>query len=410
MEPSKATGYHQIMGLIARMDNWTLVVCIALATSMSAFAFGRTWKTHRSLRGSGSFALAFLFGTISCILFTLVPDSTPITRFLNIVVGDTLVICVYALLLMGVEQFFGARRVTRIGWLLVAAAFLLVVYFTEIHDSVSARILVNDVCVFAIRVFIGVELLRHAGRRHLRTLSGLMFLYALLNLYGIWDTIYHQGPRNAHEWMLNSNPQQLSLLTTLIFFIAIGQLLLLVLNGELMRQLEEEATKDFMTGTLNRRGSERALTAEMARSQRYGLAMSIALLDVDQFKQINDSLGHAEGDRTLILVAKSIESSLRAYDSVGRFGGDEFLIIMPNTPAEEALTVMERLRAEMANRPIDAVALSIGVTCMASRETNASLLARVDEALYQAKQDGRNCTRLRLPAGKLQTSNARQAS
>jgi len=385
------------MGLITRMDNWTLVVCIALATSMSAFAFGRTWKTHRSLRGSGAFALAFLLGTLSCIFFTLVSDATPITRFLNTVLGDSLVISVYALLLMGVEQFFGVRRATPFGWLLVVACFLLTFYFTFTHDLISGRILVNDLCTFILRVLIGIELIRHASRRNVRILSGVMFFYALLSLASIWDTLYREGPHNAHEWMQNKSLQQLSLLTTLIFFIATGQLLLLLLNSELVLQLEAEATRDFMTGTLNRRGIERALKAEMNRSRRYNMALSIALIDIDCFKQINDSLGHAEGDRVLLSISKALEDSLRAYDAIGRFGGDEFLIVMPNTPASEAFTVMERLRIEIARLPYEAVTLSIGISKMAFNETYTALLASADEALYRAKQDGRNCTRLRLP-------------
>ena len=385
------------MHLLGLLDNWTLVVCIALSTSLSAYSFARVWKTNRSLRGSGSFALAFAVGTASCILFTLVPDSTPFLKFLNTPLGDSLVLCVYALLLSGLEQFFRVRRTTWYGWAVVAVGFTLTCYYTEGHDLIRARILVNDVCTLILRVLIGVELLRNADRKHLRTLASLMFLYALFSLVGTTETLLHAGPRDAHAWMQSRGQQSISLLSMLVFFIAVGQLLLLLLNGELVLQLREEATRDFMTGTLNRRGVERALRAEIGRSHRYGMALSVGLVDLDSFKQVNDKLGHAEGDRTLISVAQHIEGSLRAYDSVGRLGGDEFLVILPNTRTAEALFVMERLRETVARSAQHGVTLSIGVTTLAAaNETMLSLLARVDAALYQAKEDGRNCARVLL--------------
>jgi diguanylate cyclase (GGDEF)-like protein len=386
------------MHLLGQMDNWTLVVAISIVASMSAFAFGRVWQTQVSLRGSRSFAFAFLLGTISCFLFTLVPDSTYILRFFNTVVGDSLVLCVYALLLTGIEQFFSVRRVAPYAWGLVGLAAMTLWYFTFVHDLIAAREAVEDVVTFLLRVAIGVELIRHPGRRHLRTLSGLMFLYSAISLFNLWETVRRPGPRNAYEWMHAQSLEQFSLFTTLVFFIAVGQLLFLILNGELVLQLKDEATHDFMTQTLNRRGSERALTAEMGRSQRFSMDLSVALVDVDRFKQINDTLGHAEGDRILKSVARSIEGSLRAYDSVGRFGGDEFVVILPNTSAAEAFNVVERVRQHAAGLGAEGATLSIGLTSMARQESAAALLARVDQALYQAKQDGRNCTRLQLCA------------
>jgi diguanylate cyclase (GGDEF)-like protein len=386
------------MHLMGQMDNWTLVVSIAIVTSMSAFAFGRVWQSQEGLRGSRSFAFAFLLGTISCFLFTLVPDSTQILRFFNTVVGDSLVLCVYALLLTGIEQFFAVRRVAPFAWILVGFAAIALWYFTFTRDLIVARETVEDLVTFLLRIAIGVELIHHPGRKHLRTLSGLMFIYAALSLFSIWNTLQRPGPRNASEWMHAQSLEQFSLFTTLVFFIAVSQLLFLILNGELVLQLKEEATLDFMTHTLNRRGSERALAAEMGRSQRFSMDLSIALVDVERFKQINDTLGHAEGDRILKLVAHSIQDTLRAYDSVGRFGGDEFVVILPNTPAAEAFKVMERVRQHTAGISAESATLSIGLTSMAKDESATALLSRVDQALYQAKQDGRNCTRLQLCA------------
>ena len=394
------------MHLLGLLDNWTLIVAIALTTSMAAFAFGMTWGTHRSLRGSGEFALAFLAGTLTCLLFTLVPDTTPLLRFFNTVVGDTLVALVYALILTGVEHFFGVRRLTRAAWLLVGLVFALTWYFTSVRDSITARILVNDTTTLAFRLLIGIELLRHPRRRHLRTLSGLMFLFAAISAVDLWDTLIHAGPHNAQEWMHRQSHQQLSLLVTLFFFVAIGQLLFLLLNGELVRQLEQQATHDFITGTLNRLGLDRILDAEISRSHRDGRTLSAAIVDIDRFKQINDSLGHAEGDRTLIAIAHAIRDGLRRYDCVGRLGGDEFLVLLPNTPSLEALRVMERLREAVAALNSNGATLSVGLTSLVRGETSQILLARADEALYQAKQNGRNLVRTLAPPPQAATDSS----
>ena len=395
------------MHLLGLLDDWTLIVAIALTTSMAAFAFGRTWGTHRSLRGSGEFALAFLVATVSCLLFTLVSDTTPLTRFVNTVIGDSLVPLVYALLLAGVECFFGVRRFTRAGWLLVVLAFALIWYFTSLHDDIAARMLILEATTLIFRLLIGVELLLHPRRRYLRTLSALMFLFAAVNAFALWDTLAHVRPRNAQEWMHRQSHEQLSLLLTLFFFVAAGQLLFLLLNGELVRQLERQATHDFITGTLNRLGLDRLLDAEISRFRRDGRTLSAAIIDIDSFKQINDTLGHAEGDRTLVAIAHAIRDGMRRYDCVGRLGGDEFLVLLPGTPHPEALRVMDRLRKTTAVLNSNGATLSIGLTWMARGESSQALLARADAALYRAKQDGRNRVHSIPPAP--QTSSADHA-
>ena len=318
-------------------------------------------------------------------------------RLLNIVCGDTFVIFVYAFLLTGIEQFFGARRLIRPAWLLAVIAFALNIYFTAVQDSLLARLLISGCFTFLYRLILGIEVVRQAPRKHLRTLSALMFAFAAISLVGIWSVVSHPIPNNADEWLQSRGTEAAAVFLQFIFVLGSGQLLFLLLNGELLNQVENEATRDYITGTLNRRGIERVLVGEMGRSARFGMPLSIGLVDLDGFKKINDSFGHAEGDRALLAVSRCIQKSLRAYDTVGRFGGDEFLVILPNSSAVEALKVMERLRMESAQTSAETVTLSIGVSSMLPNEPHCDLLARADQALYLAKQDGRNCTRMSLP-------------
>ncbi|SFS14545.1 diguanylate cyclase (GGDEF) domain-containing protein [Granulicella pectinivorans] len=375
------------MAIIERLDNWTLFLCIALSTSMSAFAFARIWRTNRTVRGAGHFALAFLFGTAGCFFIAFLPDNTPLFHLAGNVIEDTLVRAVYALLLIGVDRFFGVRRASRFAWPIVAIALVLTVFFTLIIDSNRVNLIITDLVTFFFRISIAIELLRHTGRRHLRPLSALMFVFALLSLEATWDSIAHP----VSTIVLDTKGQQsLALFTTLFFFIATGQLLLLILNGDLVRQLQDEATRDFLTSALNRRGAERILAAEIDRAHRFRIPLAVALVDIDRFKEINDTLGHAEGDKTIVAVARTIDRNLRTYDSVGRFGGDEFLVVLPNTPTQEGLQVLERLRREVEETTPPATTLSIGLTTLSHADTLLSLLARADEALYKAKAEGRN--------------------
>lgn len=379
------------MQVLGNLDIATLMSCIALACFLFAYAFFRLWGKHRSLYGSGSFALAFLAGAIASLLIPFGPASSA-----GIVFNDTLILVLYAFLLSGIERFFGVRSFSRLGWLLALLAFALNIYFTFAHPSMMARLLVNGCLTFLYRLTIGITVVRQKPRKHTSSLAALMFVFAAISLVGIWGIVTHPAPASAAQWLRTHGTESIGVFLHFAFVLATGQLLFLLLNGEFLNQVEAEATRDYLTGTLNRRAIERMLIAEMGRSSRFGLPLSIGLVDLDGFKQVNDTLGHAEGDRVLLLVSRSIQLSLRAYDTLGRFGGDEFLVILPNSSTAEALMVMERLRSEAALLSPESVTLSVGISSMLPKEPYTDLLARADRALYNAKQDGRNCTRVSL--------------
>ena len=181
------------------------------------------------------------------------------------------------------------------------------------------------------------------------------------------------------------------LATTLAFAAAIA-----LKNAELVERLHNAATTDELTGLLNRRALEDRLEAEISRSQRHQIRTSIVLLDLDRFKLINDTLGHAAGDRFLVLVAQMLAHHIRALDVVGRYGGDEFLVILPMTTAEEAQVfigrVQEGFKTMSAEHPEFGLAtLSFGVAESPRHgRSPTALLAAADLALYAAKRGGRN--------------------
>ena len=150
---------------------------------------------------------------------------------------------------------------------------------------------------------------------------------------------------------------------------------------------------DLLTGLYNRTKIDQALNDEMTRAKRNGYEFSILLFDVDFFKKVNDTFGHQMGDKVLISLAKSAKESLRTYDIIGRWGGEEFLVLCPECGNQEAMIVAERLRksVEEADSPTQcAHTISIGVATMQQDDTPHTLVSRADDALYQAKHQGRN--------------------
>jgi diguanylate cyclase len=174
---------------------------------------------------------------------------------------------------------------------------------------------------------------------------------------------------------------------------------------ELERRLEAEtraetmgrlAVLDALTGTLNRRGIMVALLEAMAYAERYEHPLTVALADIDRFKQVNDRFGHEAGDRVLEGLAEIFRDTVRQSDQVGRYGGEEFLFVFPETTLEASQPIVERIRARASERRFHissgaiAVTVSIGVTQFEPSEEHGRLLSRVDQAMYQAKRSGRN--------------------
>lgn len=172
---------------------------------------------------------------------------------------------------------------------------------------------------------------------------------------------------------------------------------------EMRRQAERRAEEagrlaitDSLTQTLNRRGIKIALLQAIAQSERYRHPLSVALLDIDRFKEVNDNYGHQAGDRVLEKLTRLLADILRAPDSLGRFGGEEFLIVMPETDLDATNVIAERIRRQVRETDFEVdgasieLTVSIGATEFRSGEPLMELFARVDRALYEAKESGRN--------------------
>jgi two-component system chemotaxis response regulator CheY len=176
---------------------------------------------------------------------------------------------------------------------------------------------------------------------------------------------------------------------------------ILKLEEQLMQahqQMEILAMRDGLTGLLNRRAIEEYAEAEFNLAIRKERVLSVILLDIDHFKNVNDQFGHKFGDHALQQVARILKEDLRNYDRVGRWGGEEFILILPDTQLNDAATVAERVRVRMAemkmsleNKKTFSVHISLGAACTTGQFSSLTkLIDAADQALYQAKQTGRN--------------------
>ena len=187
-------------------------------------------------------------------------------------------------------------------------------------------------------------------------------------------------------------PYQVETLKTLAAYVGIA-----LENARLFEELRTLATTDSLTQCMNRRHFMEVLTAEMARSRRYGTKLSVIMFDLDHFKSVNDTYGHLAGDAVLKDTVGTCSGLLRTTDTIGRYGGEEFVFCLPGTDLEGAAALAERLRADIERNAVPAgdgrkirITATFGVAEMLGEATPEALLGRADIALYRAKDEGRN--------------------
>jgi diguanylate cyclase (GGDEF)-like protein len=377
------------------MDNRTLFACQTLLVMVYTIAFLGMKRMYRHLPGTESFALGFFSAFLGFIVI-LVRGSIP--NFAAVVVEHFLLFSAFVLFYRGLLLFFRSPRTTR--WLSIssAVALLLLLYFSTVKDWLAARIVIVSLVLFLSRGLIAIELFRQARQRFiLNVFAALMAAYAVFGVVRTIATFLHGAP---YDFIQTSRFQTPSLVVNLLFVCIIGLFFLLMLSSELVAIVEAQSLYDHVSGALNRRGIDQRLALELVRAERNGYQLAVALIDIDHFKQINDTAGHAAGDAALKQVVEVISSRLRSYDFFGRYGGDEFLLVFPRTSCEEALRIAERIEHSVNGLTVSRFALpitlSIGLTFAAPCESAISMLGRADVALYNAKRAGRNCTRVLL--------------
>lgn len=334
-----------------------------------------------------------------------------------LLVGSIVYVADVALSWAGVWGY-GGDAPARLAVVLIAAAFIV---------RLSVRRTVSRPWELAGLVLLTVAFLVHAflalngqGLSAATLLSAGLWLY-LVDVYAFYVLAARQarwftGVTWSLTWLAGL-PAALAPATTLPDVAAFvqfqgGALVAIVLTsalvawrtalGEAQLRLEEaerDSLTDMLTGQPNRRATELTIRREIARSRRSGFPFGLILLDIDHFKVLNDVHGHRTGDAVLMELARLVRATLRTEDELGRWGGEEFLVVAPNTGPDEALGLAERLRLAIERHAWLArqVTASFGVTVYRRGDALEPLFKRADDALYRAKERGRNRCELDAP-------------
>jgi len=177
------------------------------------------------------------------------------------------------------------------------------------------------------------------------------------------------------------------------FILTAFLILLYVILQKKINRLEGESSKDGLTGIFNQKYFREILNHEVIRAKRYGRSLSLIVFDIDDFKNINTSYGHQTGDQIIKMIAKLIQGQIRGMDVLGRWGGEEFFLLLPETNIKHGFFVAERIRYIVEVYKVDRqynVTTSIGLAEMRKDDTSESLIERADKAVYRAKSAGKN--------------------
>ncbi|RUP26883.1 MAG: GGDEF domain-containing protein [Curvibacter sp.] len=360
---------------------------LALLMAMVLIFMRRSYPRHLR-RGLGLLASAPLLWCLSTVLFGLrghLPELFSVVLANEILMGGVLAYHV------GNQLFFTGRARWK-GWTAAVLACLpLMAWFTWVTPSYDVRLALFTSVMGTLFLTQMAFMLRQPT-----SFSQTVVVLVL----GLQSTVL--GARlisvflgQAGEGLMEPGLMQLAYLcgnAVSILMLTVGSVL--CATERLRIEFEHLATHDTLTQALTRRAVLRRAEEELARLRRQGDPFSLMMLDLDHFKAINDQFGHQQGDAALIDFTERTQRMLRQTDLLGRYGGEEFLVLLPGTDAATALGVAERVRQAQPTPPALGCTVSIGVaTAVDASESIDGLLARADQALYRAKHEGRNCVR-----------------
>ncbi|KFG98299.1 diguanylate cyclase [Burkholderia paludis] len=335
---------------------------------------------------------AMVVGMPLILLRGQIPDS------LSVVAANLLMASAAITYYAGCARFLG--HAVRWAWLTVSLLPLgmALVYWRYAVDSIPVRVLVTTSFSAAFCVAIGLLVLRHrpSGRPAYpyRVTAVMAFLFAVCQLA---RGIYFMTLDGASSPLMFASTGNVILLVAGATIVpTLSMSAMMMVHDLLLADAREAANRDFLTGALSRKGFEAVARKHLADADRCGLPASLLIADLDHFKSINDTLGHAGGDAVLREFVRMTQSQLRRGDVLGRIGGEEFAVLLPATELDDALRLAERLRHAVLAQPVTtqagpcAYSISGGLAGWRPGETLDHLSTKADAALYEAKRSGRN--------------------
>jgi len=389
-----------------KFDLLTILMAYLIVDAVFAIAFAVTVRRHPTLDGPREWlaaCIALFAGFLGICLRGVIPD------FVSIVMANSLVLAGVICVWIGIRVFFRLRRHWWLFALFVLPAAVLLGLFTTVWPSVSARQIIMSVFIIAISLCIIRDIRRQRGFALLMETNLLIgFLGAEAVIHAIRLITLIMTPAITGSYIL-SPEQPDRVFFILLFFTGTARLLIMVtlISARLQGELNQLATQDSLTQLPNRRLLLERLKHGIDVARRNGKQLALLMLDLDRFKAVNDSMGHAAGDELLQQVAVRIRTRLRDVDTVARLGGDEFIVLLEDiVHPEDAARVAEDIVADLS-RPFQLssanendpesgrevkIGASIGISLHPQHSDNPELLMdQADNAMYEAKQAGRGC-------------------
>lgn len=373
------------------MPSTVALLGIALMSCvMSAAVLGSLLRAD--VRGVARWCAAYGIFSVG-ILLVLVGQRLPL--WLGIAVGHGLFLVGSFAVLQGAREFFGRRKGTVVEYAAAVCVYLTLLYFTYVKPSLDASVAVSSGYFAYVRAAVGWTAWRyrppHRPKYSYYFLAIAAFVGALLH---VARSVASGVGWNHQTAFLDASALNVAFLGLGILsfpFMSVGMVMLA--HDRLAERMERLATIDELTGALVRRAFMERAQATIAAAQASGAPLALAIMDLDNFKAVNDRYGHAAGDGALAHFASTVAEALRPGDLFGRLGGEEFAVLFPRTREVEALQLTNGLRAAIARHPCGQTpyTFSAGVDEFRAGDRLARVLARADAALYTAKALGRDC-------------------
>lgn len=339
-----------------------------------------------------AFGTGYLVDTLSQILVLPVPEGFGISFAYGLIATG------HAFVLIGVQRYLG--KPARVGLLsgTVLLLFLAGIVFDELRESPRQRVLTFSLLHLSFSAWAGVLLWRsrRAGMRAFHRVAAIVLLgFAVVLAYRFLCALLPEVPLFA---VSQGVIQTVAFLAAMVLGFLLTMAFTVMMFREKQVELADLAERDPLTGMNNRLSLDAISDRHMQRAERHGMPLSVMLFDLDFFKRVNDEFGHLVGDQVLSEVAGRINQVIRGEDVAFRFGGEEFLALLPGASLEQAERVAERLRRVIGEEPLTIgghrlkLTASFGVVqYMPGRESWDGCIKRADQALYRAKRGGRDC-------------------
>jgi len=353
-------------------------------------------RLQKGFSGFGHLALAH-FSLGAGFLMLALREVLP--AFLSIYVANLLIVISIILTFTGIKEF---RQVQVRGRFLCLGSFAVIagafIHYTYVQPSLTARLLIFDAVSVVLLLLCVRALLKDAEAFLLLPLLATAVLFLLDVTISVLRIAYTLGSQPLGSLFQGGIIFSLQFIAADMILVGTALGFTSIANRKLASDLEREALTDPLTQVFNRRALENIAVKILGHARRYGSPVSILSIDLDHFKRVNDSFGHPAGDSALQQFTDLARKMLRQSDVLARFGGEEFIALLPSTSRAEAHATAERLRSAVSRNDFDLggelIRLTVSIGLVSCPEDGADwpmLLAKADGFLYQAKRAGRNC-------------------